>query len=149
MINPLRSLRTRLLLSTSLSMATVLGLLGLAIYFSVRRSLQAEFDRGLIAQARALAAMAEQNGQQVNFEFDPQQLPEFAAKSRPEYFEAWLDGSKVLTRSDSLGTHDLTTTQSTAIGVYENMILPNGHHGRSVSIAFTPRLEPGPPASIS
>jgi two-component system heavy metal sensor histidine kinase CusS len=149
MINPLRSLRTRLLLSTSLSMATVLGLLGLAIYFSVRRSLQAEFDRGLIAQARALAAMAEQNGQQVTFEFDPQQLPEFAAKSRPEYFEAWLDGSKVLTRSDSLGTHDLTTTQSTAIGVYENMILPNGHHGRSVSIAFTPRLEPGPPASIS
>jgi heavy metal sensor kinase len=137
----IRSLRVRLLLSTSLSIAIVLGLLGLAIYFSMRRSLQAEFDRSLMAQARALAALTEQNGDDVSLEFDPEQLPEFTTTNRPEYFQAWLENGQVLTRSSSLGTRDLAKTDARTSGSFQDMLLPNNHHGRSVSLTFFPRVE--------
>jgi two-component system, OmpR family, heavy metal sensor histidine kinase CusS len=127
------SLRLRLLVGTSVAMALVLSLLGLAIYFSMWRSLLSEFDSALFAQAKSLDSMVEQHGNRIRFDFDSQQMPEFNAGRRAEYFEIWLDGGEVLARSNSLGKNDLATGVSQA-GIYRDIILPDGRRGRSLSI---------------
>jgi two-component system, OmpR family, heavy metal sensor histidine kinase CusS len=131
-----RSLRLRLLIGTSVAMAVVLTLLGLAIYFSMWRSLLWEFDGGLLTQAKALGGMVEQHGQRLKFEFDAQQMPEFNSGRRAEYFEIRFDGGKVLVRSNSLGNGDLAAGIST-----RDVILPDGRRGRSLSIRFSARVD--------
>ena len=104
----------RLLIGTSAATAVVLTLLGLAIYFSMWRSLLSEFDGGLLTQAQALGSMVEQHGRRLKFEFDAQQMPEFNAGRRPEYFEIRFDGGKVLARSNSLGKDNLAAGASSS-----------------------------------
>jgi two-component system heavy metal sensor histidine kinase CusS len=130
------SLRLRLLIGTSVAMALVLTLLGFAIYFSMWRSLLSEFDSALFAQAKSLDSMVEQHGNRVKFDFDSQQMPEFNAGPRAEYFEIWLDGGKVLARSNSLGDKDLTAGVS-PLGIYRDFILPDRRCGRSLSIQLS------------
>ena len=130
------SLRLRLLIGTSVAMALVLSLLGLAIFFSMWRSLLSEFDSALFAQAKSLDSMVEQHGNRVKFDFDSQQMPEFNVGRRAEYFEIWLDGGKVLARSNSLGKNDLETGASQT-GIYRDIILPDGRRGRSLSIQLS------------
>jgi two-component system sensor histidine kinase QseC len=136
-----RSLRLRLLIGTSAATAVVLTLLGLAIYFSMWRSLLSEFDGGLLTQAQALGSMVEQHGRRLKFEFDAQQMPEFNAGPRPEYFEIRFDGEKVLARSDSLGKGNLAAGASSSAAVYQDVILPNNRCGRSLTIQLWARVD--------
>ena len=121
-----RSLRLRLLFGTSAATAVVLTLLGVAIYFSMWRSLLSEFDGGLLTQAQALGSMVEQHGRRLKFEFDAQQMPEFNAGRRPEYFEIRFDGEKVLARSHSLGKGNLAAGASSSAAVTPSQaVLPH------------------------
>jgi two-component system sensor histidine kinase QseC len=136
-----RSLRLRLLIGTSAATAVVLTLLGLAIYFSMWRSLLSEFDGVLLTQAQALGSMVEQHGRRLKFEFDAQQMPEFDQGRRPEYFEIRFDGEKVLARSNSLGKGNLAAGPSSSAAVYQDVILPDNRCGRSLTIQLWARVD--------
>ncbi len=136
-----RSLRLRLLLSTSLASAAVLALLGVAIYGLMWRLLLSQFDAGLLTKAKAIAAMVEQHGPDVTFDVDLDQMPEFAAGRRADYFEVWLGDRNVLARSASLGKRDLSTPQEHRAPVFMDADLPDGHDGRIVTLSVPPRVE--------
>ncbi len=133
-----QSLRTRLLLGTTLTMVLVLGLLGFAVDASIRRTLTAEFDNALLSKAQALASFVEQHDQEIRFEFDAQRMPEFAPGPHPAYFEVWLEGKRTdtspsLPKDQSLSHADLPARQTG----FARILLPNGHLGRLVAFPFS------------
>jgi two-component system, OmpR family, heavy metal sensor histidine kinase CusS len=137
----IRSLRLRLLIGTSLATAMVLSLLGVGIYYSMRQTLMSDFDEALLTQARALASMTEQEHNHVTFEFDAEEMPDFAAKNDPEFFEIWIDDDGVLGKSDSLGTGDLPRPALGPEAAFHDADLPDGRQGRWVTLRFTPPVE--------
>jgi heavy metal sensor kinase len=134
------SLRLRLLAGTSLAILLVLTCLGIAIYLSVKHSLYSQLESELRAKASALAAMTEQNARGIHFDADLAQFPEFSAKSRPEYFELRSKDDKVVYRSASLNKTDLAMPSGDDHSMYQ-LTLPDGRHGRAVTISFTPNTE--------
>ncbi len=141
------SLRLRVLIWTTLATATMLALLGVGIYYSMRQTLLSEFDQAILAQARALASMTEQHRDRAKLEFDAEQMPEFWGQVRSEFCPIWIDGQDVLARSDSLVTGNLPRPNPGNAPEYVDTILPDGRHGRSVSERFTALYEEseGPP----
>ncbi|HEX4052966.1 MAG TPA: ATP-binding protein [Tepidisphaeraceae bacterium] len=137
----IRSLRLRLLVHTSLAAALMLGLLGAALYFFVRHSIEADFNQDLLAKAHAVAATAEQHGQTIIFDYEPDELPQFVTSDHPDYFQAWID-PKVVLRSPSLKQADLPRLPVTGEVVYRDMVLPDGRPGRMVGMSFTTTIEP-------
>jgi len=136
----IRSLRFRLLLHTSLATAIVLGLLGLALYFGVRRSVEFEYNKSLLTEARAVAATAEQHDQQIVFDYAPDELPKFVTADHPDYFQAWIDPDIVI-RSPSLGHGDLPRPPAYSGISYRDIVLPDGRPGRMVVMSFTTTIE--------
>jgi two-component system sensor histidine kinase QseC len=136
----IRSLRFRILLGTLLASTVVLALLGISIYVATRHALMRDFDDSLRSDARLLAGMVELNDTQIAFEFDPEQMPEFAQPSEKRFFEIVHGDGRVLARSVSLGERDL---QRPAIAPGEAMDyrLPSGSSGRLVLVAFTPKQD--------
>lgn len=128
----------RLLAGTSLATVAVLALLGTTIYLSVRHAMLSEFDAALRATSNALASMTEQTDHGIRFEAALQQMPEFTAGHPPAYYESWMSGGRVLARSPTLGTRDLPATASASGAVYSDMVLPDGHPGRSLTLSFAP-----------
>ncbi|MGA2440897.1 MAG: sensor histidine kinase N-terminal domain-containing protein, partial [Tepidisphaeraceae bacterium] len=137
----IRSLRLRLLVHTSLAAAIVLGLLGLALYLGVRRSVESEYNQSLLTEARAVAATAELHGQQIVFDYAPDELPKFVTADHPDYFQAWIDPGVVI-RSPSLGHSDLPRPPPGAAVNYHDLLLPDGRPGRMVTMSFTTTIEP-------
>jgi hypothetical protein len=85
----MRSLRARLFVYLVGGASVVLVAGGLTLRAIVVNALQAEFDVALSAKARSLAALTEQEGGQIEFEFDEEHMPEFGVGASP-YFELWL-----------------------------------------------------------
>jgi two-component system sensor histidine kinase QseC len=135
-----RSLQWRLLLHTSVATTAVLAMMGFAVYFCVQRSLYAEFDKALLVRARALAANIEQSGQHVNMDFDSEQMAEFAARKRPDYFQVWLDDGSIVSRSPSLGNRDLPHIDPRQ-PTFVSLILPDRRNGRALTITLAARPE--------
>jgi len=131
----IKSLRLRLLIHTSLAVAFIVALLGTAVYYFTRRSLERDFNEALLNQARAVAATAELHHGKIIFDFDPEEMPQFVIKNHPDYFEAWINPTTII-RSPSLGDRDLP--QPAAIGpiTYKDLFLPNGAHGRVLGMSF-------------
>jgi two-component system heavy metal sensor histidine kinase CusS len=137
----LRSLRARLLIGTTAITAGALIILGLTIDVAVRHILLEEFDAAMVAKAKSLASMVEQHRKGITFEFSSDLMPEFASPRDPEYFQIWVSG-KTLARSTSLRTTDLAAPPS-ADGIRSGWtVLPDGRHGRMVSFAFKPYIDP-------
>lgn len=135
----IRSLRLRLLIGTSLAMAAVLALLGIAVYYFAWRALIAQFDAGLMVKAKALASMVEQDGNKVTFDYDPRDMPEFQSGQRKEFFEVWLDDGSVVAKSASLEKKDLPRGRVDAGG--SSTTLPDGHRGRSLTISLLAKIQ--------
>jgi two-component system heavy metal sensor histidine kinase CusS len=144
----IRSLRVRLLVHTSLAAAVILGLFGAVLYFYMRQSIESEFNRGLLEKARSVASTAEQHGQQIIFDYDPEQLPQFVMSNHPDYFQAWIDPNIVI-RSPSLKNGDLPRSSIQSDPVYTDMVLPDGRPGRGVAMSFATTFEPNAARNIS
>jgi signal transduction histidine kinase len=147
----IRSLRLRLLISTSLATALILALLGFSVYGFMWHRLLSEFDSAQVTKARTIAAMVEMNGSTISFDADLDQMPEFSAKRNPEYFEIWLSDGKVLAKSPSLGAGDFSPRPGETNPEGEKVVLPDGHRGRAVSLLFTvhPEHEENQPANAA
>jgi signal transduction histidine kinase len=138
-----RSLRGRLILWLLAGTGLLLIVAGLFLDRAISSHLRQGFDAGLIAEARSVMAVTEQQDGKVALELSPGLLPEFEGGKRPDYFQLWFEGSRVLARSPSLGGRDLSHPASPSRQFRLNEItLPDGRRGRQVEITFHPQIEP-------
>lgn len=138
----MNSLRARLLLGTTLGTTAVLLVSGVALYALLSRTLWREFDDSLAARARALTALAEQDGDRLDFELTEFSLPEFEPSDHAEYYQVWLPGGAVLCRSPSLLENELPRLYGAfETPAFRTVTLPDGRAGRIVGMTFTPRQE--------
>jgi signal transduction histidine kinase len=121
---------------------------GLTLRTIVVAALQAEFDLALLAKARGLVALTEQEGGQIEFEYDAEHMPEFGVGADPEYFELWLsDGAQVgrspsFEASDALGGANLARSPGrSATPSFRDVRLPDGRRGRQVQLDFVPTVD--------
>jgi two-component system sensor histidine kinase QseC len=135
----IRSLRYRLLIGASLCSAVVLALLGVSVYGAMRHALVTEFDSSLHADARLLTTMVDLDNGEADFDFRPDQMPEYESKHHKRYFEVWRGDGKLMFRSRSLVEHDLPQLPPTTGEMATEIQLHNSRLGRAVSVSYTPR----------
>ena len=162
------SLRTRLLLGVVTGTAVLLGVLCVSVYAITRRHLIGQFDRSLLATARMLSAVIEEENLNEEAEGDPDAHDAEAADSqnRPStervleldievgmtgefndlnggaYYQFWDHDRSLTVRSPSLGQRDLPQPDgASTTPAYRKCTLPDGKRGRLVHLRFYPRRE--------
>jgi signal transduction histidine kinase len=101
-----------------------------------------EFDQVLMAKAKALISLTDEDKGVIEFDFVDQLMPEFARAEHPDYFALWLASGTLLAKSPSLGEHDLRRLPGLdPTPVLRDTILPDGVSGRLVQIAFVPQRD--------
>ncbi len=136
-----RSLKVRLLAGTAAVTALALAAAALAVYFSVRVSLLAEFDAALGSQASAVVAATEKTATGIYVEIDAATMPEFSRPKHPDYCLMWADGVSAVYRSPSAAGADFTKPAIPGGAAYSFVRLPNGRPGRVITLRFAPRVE--------
>ncbi len=139
------SLRRRLTRDLLLALAVLLGAGLIALGVTVRRAVVDAFDATLRAHAQSVSALTEVEDGKVNFDFSPDFLRDYGGRHPGFYFELW-DATGVLARSPSLDGHDLPSwTEGTPTHPrLEDLVLPNGRHGRAIGFRFAPQVTEGP-----
>jgi signal transduction histidine kinase len=133
------SLRNRLALALVAGFALLLALASVLTVSLVADRVTAEFDAALLAKARALAALVDQEADRVDFDYTAQTMPEFEREQDPEHFQLWLDSGAVLRRSGRLQV-DLPRADTPGNGPFlTDLLLPDGRPGRVAEIRFLPR----------
>ncbi len=137
-----RSIRRRLVLLVGGGAVTLAVASGLATGLLFEARLARALDRELADKARLLAALSEQEGEKVLFEFVSEMMPESRSREGGEYFEVWIEGEDALARSESLGTDDLPRQPGRSSEPrFSDLVLPDGRPGRAVQVDYEPRLE--------
>lgn len=145
----MRSLRARLFVYVAGGAALLIAAAGIALNWTMTAWLQAEFDRGLEAKARALVALTEEDAGRIEFDFDGDVMPEFGDPAGPEYFELWLADGTLLARSPSFERTGETrraslvkTPDPALVPGFQDLRLPDGRRGRQIRIDFVPKRDP-------
>ncbi len=113
---------------------------GLVIDTVVGQRLRDEFDQALLAKARVLVTLTEQDQEGVEFDLADEVMPEFDDPDAPEYFQLWLGNGVPLERSGSLGETDLPRLPNRSDRPrFADLTLPDGRVGRRVQVDFLPR----------
>lgn len=144
------SIRRRLMLVLAVGFAALI--LGGAAYAEhrLRGHVTGEFDAALLARARAIVALTDQEDGVIEFDYKPEFMPEFERKDTPDYFQFWLDDGTTPIRSRRLEKNDLPCRMSLATEPFiHDVKLPDGRAGRAVELAFIPGAAPAavPPSS--
>jgi two-component system sensor histidine kinase QseC len=144
----MHSLRRRLFVYLIGGTAALLLVAGFVLSATIAASLQEEFDRTLLAKARALVALTEQEGDRIEFDFRSELMPEFAPGAEPEYFELRLADGSLLGRSPSFDHSEATRGASlvksppaVTTPSFRDVRLPDGRRGRQVQVDFVPSLD--------
>ena len=144
----MRSLRARLFVYLVGGASVVLVAGGLTLRAIVVNALQVEFDVALSAKARSLVALTEQEGGQIEFEFDEEHMSEFGVGASPEYFELWLSDGSQVRRSPSFEASDeirgaklVRSPGPSATPTFRDVRLPDGRRGRQIQLDFVPTLD--------
>ncbi|HTF87791.1 MAG TPA: ATP-binding protein [Planctomycetota bacterium] len=132
--------------SSRLTTAAVLAaytLVAGAVYFGIDRYLQRHIDAALNTKASVFAALLHRDEAMLEFEFEDDLMPEYSRKRAPEYFELCLNDGSVFRRSLSLGTDDLADLGQPIEDRSSpwDIRLPDGRHGRAVTMLVRPQLE--------
>lgn len=132
------SIRRRLLVALAAGFALLIAAAAVAADGVVRDRLTEEFDGALVARARALVALTEEEEGRIEFDYRPGAMPEFERAEEPDHFQFWLDDGRSLLRSARL-TEDLPRAPAGAPnGSVRDVTLPDGRAARIVEIAFQP-----------
>ena len=131
------SVRRRLLLGSAAVVVVVVAALAVVLYASVRSWLLAEFDRGLLAQAQALAAVTEVQQGKLKIDFEAGAPTEFLGGRQAQYFELWEAGEPAA-RSASMQGRDLPLVPAAPDGAYRYIVLPDGRPGRQIALFVRP-----------
>ena len=130
----MRSIKSYLLSRLVGGAALVLALAGGAMYVVMTRAIEAQFDRNLTDRVQGFASILFQTGDDVEFEFSEQIMPDYGRTERPAYFELWFADGRLLERSDSLAGLDLVlASEPENVPTHWTAPLPDGRTGRYVS----------------
>ena len=137
-----RSIRTSLVLGTTLSTLLVLLAAGAWVYFGVRTALVRQFDTSLRDDAIVLTSMADVYPARFKFDLEAFRSGEFMAPSGNAYFQVWLDSTLVAFRSPSLEGRDLARFEgSLEAPDFRWLDLPGSGRVRAVGVRFTPKSD--------
>ena len=137
------SLRNRLLVGTIGAMVLLLICFSLLVYAVIRRALISEFDASLASVADILAASVEVDANEIDVDFEVQQMPEFNDPDKPLYYQIWQRSGDVVARSPLLGTRDLAPFHGAGERRTRAIRPPwNRRAHRAISMDFVPRVDP-------
>jgi two-component system sensor histidine kinase QseC len=136
------SVRRRLLLVLATGFAVLIAVSGLFVAGAVADRVTREFDATLLAKARALQALTEEESGTIQLDYTPEAMPEFERAERPEYFQFWLGDGTPLAAGRSRGLRpdrDLPRAGSAGPGPsIRDATLPDGRTGRLVELSYVP-----------
>ena len=137
-----RSLGTRLLAGIIGGMILLLTIFSLLIYVVIRSALVKQFDSSLASVAQVLAASVELDGNEIEFEFEVQQMPEFLNTDNPTHYLLWDANETVVAKSPLLGTDDNLIHLEGSLNaiIHETSKDKNGRPLRTAGLTFKPRL---------
>lgn len=157
------SLRARLLSGIIISIALLLSVFSLILYGVTRHNMIRSFDDSLLATAKLLSAVLEDESLDMGdedrehhdadddpneanvgfeFEFDVRMTPAFNRPHGGAYYQFWNHDQSVIIRSPSLGQRDLPYSgQTSDTPVCRPCVLPDDRPGRMISYRFTPRTK--------
>ncbi len=136
----IRSLRTRLLAGIIGGIILLLTIFSLFIYVVIRSALVEQFDTTLASIAQVLAGSVEIDGDEIELEFEVQQMPEFQNSEHPTLYQLWRTNGTVVAKSPLLGTQDLFRLEGILMEpVFESSRDNNGKPQRAVGLKFVPR----------
>ena len=143
----IRSLRSKLLLGTTLTLVAIMSVLAVAIDQAARLTLKRQFDASLLSNANTIAALVKGKKDEVKLDSAAQAIPEFLPAAHAAFFELWVEGTAIA-RSPSLDSHSTLPgppRNTVAPGTWrvEEVILPNGLPGRLLTKNFIPIRDPG------
>ncbi len=133
------SIRRRLLVGTALAVSLAFLASGALVLVLTRASLRAQLDDALVAKARALSALVEQERDEIESELG--HTPELATVG--DVFEVWDERSRIVARSGSLRGRDLVPAAVHRAGdaILDDVTLADGVAGRQVTLRFFARAE--------
>jgi heavy metal sensor kinase len=135
------SLRNRLILGIVGGMVLLLTIFSLLIYVVIHSALVKQFDSSLASVAQVLAASVELDGNEIEFEFTVQQMPEFLNTEHPTHYQLWDANGKVIAKSPLLGTDNLLRLKGPLnVLVYGTPQDKHDQPQRAVGLTFIPRL---------
>ncbi|MGH7161840.1 MAG: sensor histidine kinase N-terminal domain-containing protein, partial [Planctomycetota bacterium] len=135
----MRSIRRRLMVVLAAGFCAVIAGVGVYLDGALGGRATEEFDASLLARARALVALTEQEAGRIELDYAPEVMPEFERADAPDYFQFWLDDGSVRHRSRRLqGDLPRSASLSPAPDV-RDATLPDGRPGRIAQLAFVPR----------
>lgn len=98
---PASSLRGRLIVGVLLIVPPILIAGGMLLDYLIGAAMYEQFDRALLAKAKSLALLVEQDEEGVDFELKDVRLPEFEPGRDAEYFQITLSDGATLAQSRS------------------------------------------------
>jgi two-component system heavy metal sensor histidine kinase CusS len=136
-----RSLKARLLTGIISGMILLLTIFSLLIYVVIRSALVKQFDTSLASVAQVLAASVELDTNEIEFEFDVQQMPEFLNPDNPTHYQFWDVNGTVIAKSPLLGTDNLLCLNGSLNTIVHGTSKDkNGRPQRAAGLTFTPRI---------
>jgi heavy metal sensor kinase len=136
-----RSLRTRLLAGIMGGMILLLTMFSLLIYVAIRSALVKQFDTSLVSIAQVLAASVERDANEIELEFEVQQMPEFLNTEHPTHYQLWDANGIVKVKSPLLGTENLLRVVGSLNAIVNGTSQDNnGQPQRTAGLTFIPRL---------
>ncbi len=134
------SLRMRLLAGTVGGMLLLLAALSLIVYGTIRRALFEQFDAGLESTAQLIAAVIEQDVDEVELGLEVQQMPELRDLTHEAYFQLWGPDETVLAKSPTLHREDLWRIGGNATSpVFAELRDSGGRPLRAIGLRFLAR----------
>ena len=135
------SLRTRLLTGIIAGMILLLTVFSLLIYVVIRGAMVKQFDTSLASVTRMLAASVELDNNEIELEFEVQQISEFQNTEHPTYYQLWGPNDTVVAKSPLLGTYDLSRSE----GPLNTLVFvtsrdKSGQPQRTAGLKFMPRI---------
>lgn len=138
----MKSLRFQLLLGLALGVSVVFAAAGFLLDAAIARTLAVEFDALLVAKARALSALAEQDEDGLNFESIQSPLASTARSPDDDLYQLWRPDRSILARAPALGDRDLIPAPDPRLTpAIAKTTLPDGRPGRLAVLTFLPRQE--------
>lgn len=127
------SIRSYLLSRLVAGAALALALAVAGVDAFVVASLERQFDENLSDRLQGLSSLMFQLGDEVEFEFSDELMPEYDRDEHPGYFQLWYEDGSLLERSNSLGGDDLLAElPDDELEHLSTVRLPDGREGRLV-----------------
>ncbi len=135
------SLQIRLVVGVVSAVLLLLIVFSVGIYTVIRGALLRQFDASLVSIAQILAASVEVDGNEIELEFEAQQMPEFQDRNRPTYYQLWhLDGT-VVAKSSLLDSSELPRLSGSLTKPdFRTIKGSGGRVERVAGFSFIPRL---------